>query len=89
MDFFFTLQIYVNGEPRQNVRSSTRTKALVHGLALDCEFVLSIESSNGDKKVSKRNSISYNPVLLKQLANKKPPPIPRIEDDATTKITVL
>ena len=42
----FSCQIHVDGEQRQKVRSASRTKALLHNLALDTAMEISVTSTN-------------------------------------------
>ena len=85
------LQIYVDEQPHQGVRSSSRTKALVHGLQLDSTFDLAIESNDGGigVAVSARQNIRFTPLLLGEIAkNTKPPPIPDSSSSKTNKCTL-
>ena len=53
----FSCQIYVDGEQRQKVRSASRTKALLHNLALDTAMEISVTSTN---KVSRAAAVRTN-----------------------------
>ena len=53
----FLCQIYVEGEQRQKVRSASRTKALLHNLALDTAMEISVTSTN---KVSRAAAVRTN-----------------------------
>ena len=53
----FSFQIHVDGEQRQKVRSASRTKALLHNLALDTAMEISVTSTN---KVSRAAAVRTN-----------------------------
>ena len=56
-------QIYVEGEQRQKVRSASRTKALLHNLALDTAMEISVTSTNKVSRaaVLRTKSLSNTP----------------------------
>jgi len=60
-------QIYVEGGLVHRVRSSTRTKALIHNLDLQADMQIRIHSTASEGRISAPETISYSPdiVLLK------------------------
>ncbi|XP_023340049.1 uncharacterized protein LOC111710219 [Eurytemora carolleeae] len=57
-------QIYIDDKLGHRVRSSSRTKALLHGLDLQNSINLRIHSTGIDNKLSKGESVQYNPLTF-------------------------
>ena len=55
------MQIFVDNEQRQKVRSAGRTKALLHNLRLDTTMEVSVHSSNAGEEISEALRVSYSP----------------------------
>ena len=60
--------------PRQKVRSSSRTKALLHSLPLDTDFSIGIEANDGANRVSPVATVAFDRAVLESLAAAKKPP---------------
>jgi len=56
--------IYIDDVPHQRVRSASRTKALLHGLAMDQELTIRIHSTNQMDQLSQTLTLVYDPELV-------------------------
>ena len=56
-----SFQIYVDGEQRQKVRSSSRTKALLHNINLEESLNISLHSTNAADEISEDIRAVYTP----------------------------
>ena len=53
------LQIYVNSDLIQKVRSASRTKALLHNLDLGTSLTISLHSTSSNDEVSQEVTVEY------------------------------
>merc|ERR1719188_2662376 len=63
--------IYVDNEQRQKVRSSNRTKALLHNIDQSQSLRISLHSTNADEEISEEVTIHYTPDMKMANTSKK------------------